>query len=389
MKRLSPGVRFLLGFITFLLSIALFVSAVAGILISNFVNILSSQENLQSLLRQVMFVDLKAPVRAVPGGNAPAAQRVTVKTLAPADIRLAEQQAAASMVDWLYESLIEDFGDELQVSLGTVQDFVERSTLDDFLVEKGAAMLSDVYTGQNTATITPEEIEAKIAENTPLIEEVFGVEIAPQVIADITSIIQDNEYFARIQEEGIVDILFYPNGRPSDPMHNPDSVEAEQIMTVVRNVLSVNTVYLLGGACLLLIILILLVNMKQIWVGMNKAGITLMSAALPSVILTVAVLAIPAGWSQQFGLFSIVEILIRQLVTMNAGICIGVFAVGLVLLIFGIVTKGIVRRSYEKAARTQAISNQVFAEAPVVVEFPTEEEAEEELVEVEEADETM
>jgi len=293
------------------------------------------------------------------------------------------------MVDWLYESLIEDFGDELQVSLGMVQDFVERSTLDDFLVEKGAAMLSDVYTGQNTATITPEEIEAKIAENTPLIEEVFGVEIAPQVIADITSIIQDNEYFARIQEEGIVDILFYPNGRPSDPMHNPDSVEAEQIMTIVRNVLSVNTVCLLGGACLLLIILILLVNMKQIWVGMNKAGITLMSAALPSVILTVAVLAIPAGWSQQFGLFSIVEILIRQLVTMNAGICIGVFAVGLVLLIFGIVTKGIVRRSYEKAARTEAISNQVFAEAPVVVEFPTEEEAEEELVEVEEADETM
>ena len=33
MKRLSPGVRFLLGFITFLLCIVLFVTTVAGILV--------------------------------------------------------------------------------------------------------------------------------------------------------------------------------------------------------------------------------------------------------------------------------------------------------------------------------------------------------------------
>jgi len=70
MKQLSPGIRFLLCFVTFLLCVVLFVTTLAGILVSNVVQILSSQENLESLLRQVMFVDMKHPVstHSVPAG---------------------------------------------------------------------------------------------------------------------------------------------------------------------------------------------------------------------------------------------------------------------------------------------------------------------------------
>ena len=58
MKRLSPGVRFLLGFVTFLLCITLFAASVVSIALSGPVQILSSQENLESLLRQVLYADL-------------------------------------------------------------------------------------------------------------------------------------------------------------------------------------------------------------------------------------------------------------------------------------------------------------------------------------------
>ncbi len=398
MKRLSPGVRFLLGFITFLLCVVLFVTTFAGILVSNVVQILSSQENLESLLRQVMFVDMNhpAPVRGVPGSNAPAVRQAPVKTLAPTAIRLAEQETAASMVEWIYEALAEDFGDEMQVSLETVKDFVERSTLDDFLVEKGAGLLNDVYTGESTVTLTPEEIKEKIEENAPLIEEVFNVAIDPQVITDVTTVIEENAYVARIEEEGIVNIILNPQGTtpPGESgeqgeQNNDQALQIQQAIETARMVLSVNTILTCGGVCLLLIVLILLVNIKQIWVGMNKAGVTLMLASLPAVVLTVLVWTVPAGWSEQLGVFSIIEVLIREIVTINSVICIGVFAFGLLLLISGIVTKCLVRSKYKRAAAAAELEAKLVAEVPPApVEFPAEAEAPaEEAVEEETAEE--
>ncbi|MBQ8768947.1 MAG: hypothetical protein IJZ15_04820 [Oscillospiraceae bacterium] len=393
MKRLSPGVRFLLGFITFLLCVVLFVTAIAGIAVSNVVQILSSQENLETLLRQVLYVDMLHPAttRNAPLGNAPALRQTPVKTLAPADIRLSEQQTATSMVEWIYDALAEDFGDELQVDLETVKEFVERSTLDDFLVEKGAILINDMYTGESTITLGADEIQAKIEENAALIEEYFGVPVDTQVITDVTNIIEENEYVDRIEEEGIVNIILNPEGTETpDGMDNPNSVDTEQIQQTIdlaRTVLSLTTVLICGGAIVLLLALILLVNMKQVWVGLNKAGVTLMLAALPFVALTVAVWTVPAGWALTFGLPAIVETVANAIVNINSVICIGVFAFGLLLLIAGIVTYCIVRSKRKKAAALAAIEEAVIAEAPLAeVEFPAEEEASEEEIAEEEAD---
>ncbi len=387
MKRLSPGVRFLLGLITFLLCVALFATTVAGIVVSNFVQILSSQENLENLLRQVLFVDMQHPAstRNAPLGNAPALRQIPVKTLAPSDIRFSEEKTATSMVEWIYEALAEDFGDELQVSLDTVKEFVERSTLDDFLVEKGAALLNDVYTGESTVTLGADEIKAKIEENAALIEEYFGVPVDMQVVTDVTNIIEENEYVERIEEEGIVNIILNPQGSSSGGaasagdggMENPNSVDTQQIqktIDTVRMVLSTQTVLICVGAILLLLVLILVVNIKQIWVGMNKAGITLMLAALPFVVLTVVIWLIPTGWAASLGVPAMVEILVREIININSVVCIGVFAFGLALLIAGIVTYCIVKSKRKKAATLATLEEAVVAEAPIAeVEFPAEE----------------
>lgn len=401
MKRLSPGVRFLLGLITFLLCVALFVTTVAGILVSNVVQILSSQENLENLLRQVLFVDMQHPVstRNAPLGNAPALRQLPVKTLAPADIRFSEQQTATSMVEWIYDALAEDFGDELQVDLETVKEFVERSTLDDFLVEKGAALLNDVYTGESTVTLGADEIKAKIEENADLIEEYFGVPVDMQVVTDVTNIIEENEYVERIEEEGIVNIILNPQGSSSggadsnlDGMENPDSIDTQQIQQTIdtaRMVLSAQTILICVGAILLLLVLILVVNIKQIWVGLNKAGITLMLAALPFVALTIAVWAIPVGLSTELGVPAMAEVVVREIININSVICFGVFAFGLVLLIAGIVTYCIVRSKRKKAAQLAALEEAVIEEAPLPeVVFPAEEAPAEEATEEIPAEET-
>ena len=376
MNKSSSGVRFLLGFVTVLLCVLLLVTTAASILVSNVAQILSSQKNLENLLRQVMFVDIMHPVSVhnASGGNSPIVRQSPAKTLAPADIHLAEQKTATSIVEWIYEALAEDFGDEMQISLETVKEFVERSTLDDFLVEKGAGLINDAYTGESTVTLTPEEIKAKIEENIPLIEAYFNVVVDPQVIADITATIEENQYVARIEEEGILNIILNPEGS-TDPMENPESIETQQVIGTVLSVFSGTAVLILVGTCLLLIGLIMVTNIKQIWVGMNATGITLMLAAFPSVVLTVAVWASPSGWSAQYGLANIFEILIRQIITINSVICIGVFVLGLALLVGGIVTKRLVRSKYKKAAAAAEIEAKLVAEVPPTeVTFPTEEE---------------
>ncbi len=384
MKRLSPGVRFLLGLVTFILCVALFFATVAGILVANVVQLVSSQDNLENLLRQVLFVDMLRPAstRNAPLGSAPALRKAPVRTLSPADIRLAEPSDATSIVEWVYDALSEDFGDELQVDLDTVKEFVERSTLDDYLVEKGAGLISDVFTGESTVTLGADEIKAKIEENADLIEEYFGIAVDMQVVEDVTTIIEDNEYVARLEEEGIVNVLMNPDGNSyPDGEENPNNADQQMLQQALdtgRQVLSATTVIACAVSILLLIALILLTNMKQIWVGMNKIGITLMLAALPFVALTVAVWVIPAGWAGLFALPAITEIAVNALVGINYIICFGVFALGLALLIAGIVTYCVVRSRRKKAQTLAQLEEAVMDAAPLpAVEFPVEEAAEE------------
>lgn len=388
MKRLSPGVRFLLGFITFLLCIVLFVTTVAGILVSNVAQVLSSQENLENLLRQVLFVDMHKSIslRNAPIGNTPSLRQAPVKNLAPSHLRLSEQQTASSMVDWIYEALAEDFGDELQVDLETVKEFVERSTLDDFLVEKGAALINDVYTGESTVTLGADEIKEKIEENAALIEEYFGVPVDTQVITDVTTVIEENEYVARIEEEGIVNIIMNPQGSTTpDGNENPNSVDTQQIqktIETVRTVVAMQTVMMVAGAVLLLILLILLVNIKQIWVGLNKAGVTLMCGALPFVILTVAVWVMPAGWTKIFQIPAIIEVVVNQIMTLNAAICFGVFGFGLLMLLAGTIVCCIANRKYQKAQEQKKLKEKLLNEIPMPeVKFVIEDEAAEDAAE--------
>ena len=398
MKRLSPGVRFLLGFVTFLLCIALFAASVVSIALSGPVQILSSQENLESLLRQVLYADLlpspqyaRSSFASSSGTSGTPIELTYPPTVyyAPADIHLSqEQQTSTSMVEWIYNALAQDFGDELTVDLETVKDFVERSTLDDFLVEKGAALINDAYTGNTTVTLTPEEIRTAIEENAALIEEVFGVTMDDQVIADVTAVIEENEYVARIEEEGIVNIIMNPQGSTAEGMENPNSADTQQVVDFVRSIISLQALLLCIGACVLLIALILLVNRKQLWTGMKAIGWTLMLAALPFITLTVAAWIIPAGWAARWGLNSLVEIVVCQFLSINAVICFSVFGFGLLLMVGGIVVKGIFRRKCQQAAVTAAIEEALIAEETTAVEFPAEE-SPEEPEETEETEETV
>jgi sulfate ABC transporter permease subunit len=95
----------------------------------------------------------------------------------------------------------------MNLTLETVQQFVDESTLKDFIAEKGASLITDYYTGENTTAITEEEIQEQLEMNKDLIKETFDYEITEEKIQEITTKVVENDYIAQIQEEGIVNVV--------------------------------------------------------------------------------------------------------------------------------------------------------------------------------------
>ena len=378
-KKLSGGVRFLLGFITFLLCIALFVATIVTIVVADTVSIVTSQENVKKIISQVLFNEVSRPMPiGIGSGNAPGSHRVTVKPMAAPAVRLEEAsdaQTTEALVTWIFESLSEEYGEEMNLTLETVQQFVEESTLKDFIADKGASLVSDYFNGENTTTITEEEIKQQLELNKELIKETFDYEISDEVVSEITNKVVESDYIAQIQEEGIVNVVANAVGGATNN-DDPNSVSPGTIIVnaleTVRQVFSKNTVLLCIGACLVLLALILVTNLKQIWVGLNKAGITVMVAGALFLVPTIIIGVSSTDWMDSLGSMRVAGVLAREIMLMTAPICFIATIAGLVLLVSGIVTYCIVRSKYRKAQ--MAMNSPVAQLTPVVPVAPTIEE---------------
>lgn len=390
-KTLSSGVRFVLGLISFLLCILLFVSSVATILVSDILVVLTSQDNLKKLFSQVLSADLPRPLpRGIASdGGVPCAYPVVVKKMASPGLRLEETNAQAgdALVVWIYETLSKQYSEEMDLSLETVQDFVARSTLKEFVAEKGASLVSDFYTGENTTTLTEAEIQSQLEQNADLIREIFGYEVTSEAIAEITKTITENDYLTQIREEGIVNVVLgSASNKPGNSTSGGTSgshtdsesfgTSIQELLDLFRKVASLKTLLICIGICLLLIGLLFVTNWKRFWAAMNSAGITLSFAGLFYLVPTVLVWTLPTTWTNSLGDLHIVGILTREILIMTSGVCIGVFALGVVLLAGGITTKCIFRKKAVAAPvaavgaapvavdETVAMSEEPIAEEP-------------------------
>ena len=176
-KRLPVGVRILLGFISFLLCIALFACSVVTILVADLA-LLTSKGGIKDLIMDVLFTT-SAPARPgfAPAGLVPG--RVPIRLTTPEEDALggfdfgsidfsgivAGEGADQAIVDTLYGILEEQFEGELPVSKEDVTDFVEKSTLPEFFSDKIAGIVTDVISGEATTTITKEEVMDLLEEN--------------------------------------------------------------------------------------------------------------------------------------------------------------------------------------------------------------------------------
>ena len=376
-KDIPVGLKILRGIGAFLLCLALFFTSISAMLVAE-VRIATDKNNLQKIITRSLFSvsTLRRPAADAVRGDAPRLGLTRVPRLSPS--RLAETTGAEDpssfVVEWLYNAAQEQFGGELDISLETVKDFVDNSTLKDFLAEKSASIISDFVTGENTTTITAEEIKTQLEQNAQLIEDCFGFEMTEDVISGITEVVTENEYFEQIQEDGIAGVILgdlssgnenIGNGdignegsgnenignEGSSPLPSPGTNPLSQVTAILdtaRSATSAATLLTLVGICVVIIALLCLMYLKQLYIPMRKVGITLLFASLPLLIPTALVLSDPSLLMSLFSGADATGVLVgkicREILSVTAPLSITVAAVSFALIVGSIVLQVILKK---------------------------------------------
>lgn len=370
MKKTHVVIRILLGIISVVLSIALFVGIFTAMVIGN-IRVLTNKDNLQTFISEILF--------ATPKKHAPMILRQGVGV---GGVKLDEADAEMDgtqqmIVDYVYDMLKDQFGDELPVSEEKVEELLSESTVPEFLSEKMASIMSDVLTGETTTTITSEEVVELIQENSELIQDTFGVEITQEHLDAVSEWVEEADITNTVQQvvQGNLGLKDPETGRPEEggvalapemqgsvlqgmvsgqvSVDNILNGDIQTILAVFREITSVNILLTILGACAVLVVLLFLVNYWKPYAAVRCVGITAMIAALPFLIPTVLVLAVPAMFAEP-GL-SIVALVLR----LTSVVCIGLFVGGVVLLAGSIV--------WGTLAKKKALA---VAAAPVAQQIP-------------------
>ncbi len=373
MKRFAIIVgKILLAIISVLLCIALFATTLVTMLVAD-VRVATNKDNLTNLLKQT----LSAPTQQMQLGPVTAAAGTDFQFDLSGNL-------SGQLVEYAYNVMQEESGGEMTIGLEDMQAFVEDSTIKDFLAEKAASIVSDIYTGENTTTITGAEIQQLINENTAVIKEHFEIEIPAEAVAEIATMIEEVPVIKQIQEQGVAAVIL-SSGNPVSPdeeggdpgiqapnLSQMDSPAA--ILEAVRFYTSTTALLLCIGACAVLIGLLFLCAWNKPYKAMIYAGVPVFLAGSLFLVPTLIAWLAPGTWLELFSFEPMVGMVSRFILMLTGAVCGTVTFLGIALFVGGIVL-GVYMRKWAKAkAAPEALpAEEIPADETPVEEAPTEE----------------
>lgn len=437
-KQLPTGVRVLLGFVSVLLCIVLFLCSIVTILVAD-LSLLTSKGGLQKLIQDVLF-STSAPARPgfAPAGVLPGRNPIRLNEVENApgfdlgDIDLSGlingDGADGALADIIYGIMEEQFPEEqLPISKEDVTNFVEESTLTEFISDKVSGIVVDVINGEVTTTITKEEVVELLEENKELIEDTFKTEIPEEVIESVGTMVEESKLSETIQQSvaDIVGVEIAPTtpnnpdpenpgntigsstGSNKKPIFRPGDLEVldnvtsgdvsdmgvGEILALVRIVTSPAVLIGCIAICLLISGLLFLTNWGRPNAALRCSGIPYFIAGLLFLLPSAVAQFAPS----LFAGMGIAGNAIRQVLALAGTISLGVTVFGLVLIIGGAVWGSALKKKRIAAAAASAAvtedaadlsdallaAEEPVAEEAVAEEAPAEEAVAEEATEVE------
>ena len=343
MKKPPFALRLLLGLISFVLCICLFVTAIAGIMLAN-VRSIVSKDTLQKLISDLMFKPVAS--HQVPAALPQLGSFHHIRLENAPDEFLAESAKPGLVVEWVYGFLQEQMGEEFDLTYEHINNFFEESTAKDFLSEKIAAVISDACTGEQTVSITSEEISGLIAENKELIEKHFGITLTEETLQNLDAWVEETGLVEQLSAEGIANMLGEISEGGMEPLHTgvdslmyvmkavtgDEKLHIPTVMEAARFMISDTVLFAVIGVAAALLALLVLVNLVQIHKGLIDGGITLIFAGgimlAPAALSSVLSGALP-GTAGKLMLHLLNATIPAALITL--GIAVALLAGGIVL----------------------------------------------------------
>ena len=360
--KLPTGVRVLLGFLSVILCILLFVSTLVTIIVAD-VRLVTSKDGLQTIITQALF-PTPAPVRPI------GALAAGVPVLSP--VSGTGNEAQGAIVDAIYGMLSEQFGEELPISQEQVEQFLSDSTLPEFVSEKVAGIVNDIYTGESTTTITKEEVMDLLTENADLIKENLGVELNTEAIEAVGKWVEENDVMSTVQEEVSKLTGLKPStsvkpdgtGKPSTGTTTDEEVvllgttemlqallsgdfsvaTIPNILNLVRTLTSVTALLICLGVCLLIIGLLMLTHWGRPFAAIRSVGIPVMIAGIVMSVPAILAVVMPSLFA------GTVMVIAKQILAMTGYVGYGVAALGLAMIVVGAVLNSKMKKKVAAAA---------------------------------------
>jgi len=314
---LPVGVQILLRILTFLLCVILTVSLTATILLLD-LNVMTSKSTLVKATSELL--------------TAPSAENQPGQT--PADGEYLPISAEDLLVDMIYEGITSQPDVQVTTSKEDIAEFVNGSSVPDYLINKVTSYVDDFIRGTNNTQITTEEIEEILDESEDLIEENFDVEMDDQVRQDVIDYIKENDINAMIQDE----IL----GEVRNTVIGGTGFTVDEMLAQIRFLFSPVTISLLIVLNALLAVLIFFT--KQLYLGGTMLTVG-------SHVLTVGLLSsIPVFIYQMFpnilaidGIGGVITRVVGVFISAITPIHYTFMIVGVAIMILGIIFKLILR----------------------------------------------
>lgn len=331
----SGAVKALLVIGSVLLCLLLFVSSVATMLVAD-VRVVTSKSNLQKIISEALFT---APVR-------PAAAGIAVGRPARMAASGSSSQIQDALVDNIYDLLIQQFGDKVPLTQEQVQEFVDQSTLSEFMSEKIASVINDIYTGESTTTLTREEVETFLEDNNALIQQTFNRSLSENDIGKIADWVESSNVMEKVEEQvSQITGIGTSSGTSSDGsaaggtslgtgIHSNGEITVSTIPAMLNTLRTATSVGALMGCiavCLALTGLLFLTNWKKFHKALISSGITYLVAGLLFLLPSGLAAWVPSLFAGTAGA------VIRQVLLMTGMVSGTVAILGLGLLIGGIV----------------------------------------------------
>lgn len=389
-KKLPIGIRIVFAFLSVLLCIALFATTLVTIAVTG-LKVVTSEDGLETIITQALFPK-SASVRVIPklaGGNAVGGMGMlgSLSGLGGTDQSL--------LVDAFYSMMEEQFGDEIPFSKEDVTELLEESTIPEFISDKAANIIHDVITGEVTTTITKDEVIQLIEDNADLLEETLDITIEQEQIDAIGGWIEESKVLENVQQEiqeviGITPPAVTPDSptgpagesgsdvpqkKPTDSILDlvgPDAAmptNIAEVFALLGAVSSTESLLICVGACLLLLVLLLLTHWGRPFAAVRSAGIPVMIAGLFMTLPSLLVPFLPVSDPQTVMIVTVAQ----QIFSMTTTVSLCFAGLGLVMIVAGSILNSVFKRKAKAAALVAAAAPAAVLEATPVEETPVEE----------------